>query len=99
MISVFVGVGRFDLFLLEQPQSLKAKRSVVRRLRDKIRHRLHLSVAEVDAQDLWQRAVFGVTCVSSDPLTAARLLQDCAKLIASDGAVEIVGEETDVTRW
>lgn len=96
---MFVGIARYDLFLLEQPQSLKAKRSVIRRLRDRIRNRLQLSVAEVDAQDLWQRAVFGVCCVSPDSSTARRLLQDCSKLIASEGSVEIIEEEADVSRW
>ena len=96
---MFVGVARFDLILLDQPQSLKAKRSIVRRLRDEIRNRLQLSVAEVDAQDLWQRAVFGVAAVSADQTTARRLLQDCAELIAARPELEIVSEELDVEAW
>lgn len=96
---MFVGVARFDLLLLDQPQNLKEKRSVIRRLRDEIRNKLHLSVAEVDAQDLWQRTVFGVTSVSADQATARKLLQDCAELIAAHPELEIVGEEIDVDSW
>ena len=96
---MFVGVARFDLMLLDQPQNLKEKRSIVRRLRDEIRNKLQLSVAEVEAQDLWQRAVFGVTSVSADQNTARRLLQDCAALIAAHPELEVVSEELDVESW
>ncbi|HEC82890.1 MAG TPA: DUF503 domain-containing protein, partial [Firmicutes bacterium] len=36
--------------------SLKAKRLVIRRLKDRIRNKFNVSVAEVDDFDLWQRA-------------------------------------------
>ncbi len=96
---MFIGVARFDLVLLDQPQNLKEKRSIVRRLRDEIRNKLQLSVAEVDAQDLWQRAVFGVASVSGDQATARKLLQDCADLIAAHPELEIVHEEIDVDSY
>ncbi|MCA9794865.1 MAG: DUF503 domain-containing protein [Candidatus Eremiobacteraeota bacterium] len=96
---MFVGIAHFDLFLLEQPNSLKGKRSVVRRLVDRIRSRLSVSVAEVSHQDLWQRAGLGVAVVSSDQKLAEKLLDDVARLILTEGTVEIVDQQVEVSSW
>lgn len=39
---------------------------VVRRLKDRLRSKFNVSVAETDHQDLWQRAAISVTAVGSD---------------------------------
>ena len=61
---MFVGVYRIELFF-PASQSLKAKRSIVNSLKTRL-SQLNLAVAEVDGQDLWQRAVLGAAAVSSD---------------------------------
>ena len=96
---MFVGVARFELFLLAQPHSLKEKRAIINRLKDAIRNRLHLSVAEVDAQDVWQRAVLGVASVSPDQGTARKMLEDAAKIVGGLHEIEILSEELDVSSW
>ena len=45
--------------------SLKEKRKVVNRLRDRLRHRYNVSFAEVDHQDTWQRVGLALAAVSS----------------------------------
>ena len=40
---MFVGLARYDLHLLSKPGSLKEKRSIVRRLRDRIRARVEVA--------------------------------------------------------
>ena len=45
--------------------SLKEKRAVVRKVRDRIRSRFNVAVAELDHQDVWQRATLGVVSISS----------------------------------
>jgi uncharacterized protein YlxP (DUF503 family) len=45
--------------------SLKGKRSVIKSILTRVSREFNVSIAEVDAQDLWQRAVLGVACVSS----------------------------------
>ena len=52
---MFVGVVRIELHL-PAARSLKDKRQVIQSLKERIRHRVHAAVAEVDHQDLWQRA-------------------------------------------
>ena len=60
-----VGIARIELHI-PGAQSLKAKRQVVRSLKERIRARVQAAVAEVDHQDLWQRAALGVAVVSAD---------------------------------
>lgn len=45
-------------------QSLKDKRMVLRSVKDRVK-RFNVSVAEVEHQDLWQRATLGVVAVSA----------------------------------
>jgi len=44
-------------------RSLKDKRRVIKSLKDRLRGRHNISLMEVDAQDLWQRAVLGIAAV------------------------------------
>ncbi len=53
----------FELRVPES-RSLKAKRAAVRPIVDGLRHRFHVSVAEVDHQDAWQRAAIAVAVVA-----------------------------------
>ena len=48
---------------------------VVRRLKDRLRSKFNVSVAETDHQDLWQRAAISVTTVNSDEQYARQTLQ------------------------
>jgi uncharacterized protein len=56
-------------------QSLKDKRMVVRRLKDRLRSKFNVSVSETDHQDLWQRATISVATVGSDQEYARQTLQ------------------------
>lgn len=45
--------------------SLKQKRQVLRGLKDRLRDQHNVSVAEIDHQDLWQRATLGIVGIAS----------------------------------
>jgi uncharacterized protein YlxP (DUF503 family) len=59
-----VGVLTMEL-RIEQAHSLKEKRHVVKSLRDRLRHKFNVSVAEIDDQDLHNSAVIAAAAVSS----------------------------------
>ncbi len=63
-----VGVLTLEL-RLENSHSLKDKRHVVRSLKDRLRRKFNVAVAEIDYQDLWQRAALAAVTVSSDHVT------------------------------
>jgi len=62
---MFIGVCTFDVHIPDSG-SLKAKRQVLRSLKDRIRNRFNVSVAEVDDNDLWQKASLAVAAVGND---------------------------------
>ncbi len=50
---------------IEGAHSLKDKRQVVRAVKDGLRNRFNVAVAEIDPSDAWQRATLGVVSISS----------------------------------
>lgn len=52
--------------IIPHAQSLKDKRQVVRSLKDRLRKRFNLAIAEVAYQDKWQRALLAITMVGPD---------------------------------
>jgi len=60
-----VGVCRVELYIPES-NSLKAKRKVIKSLKDRIRQKFNVTVAEIELQDLWQRTILGVAAISND---------------------------------
>ena len=80
-----IGVLTLEL-RLEDSHSLKEKRHVVQSLKDRLRSRFNVSVAEIDHQDTWQRATLAAVTVSSDHVHAEKVLQG-----VEDDAAAIVG--------
>jgi uncharacterized protein YlxP (DUF503 family) len=76
-----IGVLTIEL-RLDDSHSLKDKRHVVKGLKDRLRHKFNVAVAEIDYQDLWQRGLVAVVTVSSDRGIAEMLLQS----VESDAA-------------
>jgi uncharacterized protein YlxP (DUF503 family) len=46
--------------------SLKEKRMILRKIKDRVGRRFNVSIAEVGYQDLWQRSVIGIAAVNGD---------------------------------
>ncbi len=68
-----VGVLTLEI-QLPYAHSLKDKRSVLQGLRNRLRSRFNVAVAELDHQDVWQRAKVGVVSLSnSQPLLESAL--------------------------
>ena len=77
---------------IEGAQSLKDKRQVLRSLKDKLRQKFNVSVAELDQTNLWQRATIGVVSISGSRDYLAGLMQQverAANRIANDHGAEL----------
>ncbi len=61
--------------------SLKEKRRIVTSLIARVRNEYNVSIAEVAAQDTWQRAVLGVVCVSTSSSYAHGQLEAVVKFL------------------
>ena len=69
-----IGVITMEL-RLDESHSLKDKRHVVKGLKDRLRHKFNVAVAEIDHQELWQRSDVAAVTVSSDQTNAESVLQ------------------------
>jgi len=63
--TIHVSLIKID-FLVPHSDSLKSKRRIIKSLKDKLRARFNVSVAEVDYLEDWQRATIGVTMISNE---------------------------------
>jgi uncharacterized protein len=86
----------FDIHLLEEPNSLKSKRHVIKSLKDRIWNKFHVSIAEVGENDLWQKAELGIAFVSSDGTVAEQMFSKILNLIDAYEKVEIVDMFHDI---
>ena len=77
-----VGVITFEL-RLDDAHSLKDKRHFVKSLKDRLRAKFNVAVAEIDYQDLWQRALIACVTVSPDQAHADLMLQSAEREAAS----------------
>ena len=84
-----VGVLEIDL-ALRGVRSLKEKRRAVKSLKDRLRFKFNISVAEVDAQDNWQRAILGVALVSNETDYVKSVLSKVVELVRFDRECELV---------
>ena len=79
---------------IENAQSLKDRRQVVRSVKDVLRTRFNVSVAEIDPSDAWQRATLGVVSISSSRDYLEGLMQNVERF-AARAANNSGGEVTD----
>ena len=64
-------------------KSLKDKRRVVKSITSRVRNQFNVSIAEVDAHDVWQSALIGIACVSNDASYAHGLLEKVVQMISN----------------
>ena len=86
---MIVGLCTVELYLPES-QSLKEKRQVLLSLKDRLREKFNVSVAEVGDQELWQKAVLGMACVANEQPHVNRVLDQGLNLIRSVPTVDLL---------
>jgi uncharacterized protein YlxP (DUF503 family) len=77
---------------IEAAQSLKDRRQVVRSIKDHLRARFNVSVAELDAAELWNRATIGIVSVSNSKDYLDGLMKNverAAMRLANNGGADV----------
>ena len=69
-----VGVLTLEL-RLDDSHSLKDKRHTVKSLKERLRGKFNVAVAEIDFQDMWQRSLISAVTVSAERAHAEQVLQ------------------------
>jgi uncharacterized protein YlxP (DUF503 family) len=90
---VTVGIARLTLFVAGS-HSLKEKRMVLRRVKDLVRQKFNVSIAEVAENDVWQRAVLGLAVVGNDRRFIDGALDEVVGFVR--GKADVTNEERDV---
>jgi uncharacterized protein len=91
---MFVALLRLDLRLTDAT-SLKDKRSVIKRLSADLK-RLNCAVAEVDYQDLRQRATIGVATVANEPYHARKVLHEAQRAAERVPGLELLDADVSL---
>jgi uncharacterized protein len=85
---------------IESAQSLKDKRQVVRSVKDKLRAKFNVAVAELEETDLWQRATVGLVSISGSRDYLAGLMQQVEKeaiRVANNAGGEVVDSYVEIS--
>ena len=76
--------------------SLKGKRQIIKSMKEKIRNRFNVSIAEVEKQDLWQRATLGLACVANDKRAVNRILSKVINFIEQNKNISLTDYEIEI---
>ena len=81
---------------IPEAHSLKDKRQVLRSLKDRLRGKFNVAVAELEGQDSWQSAVVGVVSLSNNAVhleqSLRTVLQESESLLGRD----LIGHDLEV---
>ena len=75
-----VGICKVKLHLADN-RSLKEKRRVLKSMMSRIKNTYEVAIAEVDDNDLWQRATVGIVCTSNSHHQADEILSKVVDFI------------------
>ena len=90
-----VGIGQI-VFRIHRCGSLKEKRKVVRAIVARIQNHFNASVAEVADNDIYQRAVIGVSLVGSNRRTINAKLDKLFNFVEALGLAEMIDTQLEI---
>ncbi|WP_101843923.1 DUF503 domain-containing protein [Halobacillus sp. Marseille-P3879] len=82
--------------ILYDAQSLKQKRSVLKRIQTRLTNEYNIAVSELEFQDLWQRTCIGIVTIASSKVIAEQTMQQALALIDSFPEIE---RTNTLTEW
>lgn len=93
-----VAVVQFDLFMPHN-RSLKEKRHLLTKLKERVLAQWKVTVNEVDHADLWQRAKLGFALVGNEEKVLESLMTRTMNFIVAMGLGEIGAEDRDFIHY
>ena len=95
MSAARVALGTVELHLPDV-LSLKDKRHVLKGLKQRVRARFEVAVAEVDHQDTWQRATLAIAYVSADSRHANEVVSKALDFIEANVEGMVIQEAVEI---
>ena len=94
---MIIGTCQVELHIPHN-SSLKGKRKVIKSIKDRVRVRFNVSVAEIDRQEEWQRATLGIACVSNEVGLVDRILTKVVNLIETSPDAALIDYQIEILR-
>ena len=91
---MIVAFARLELRVTHS-RSLKDKRRVTRSLRDKVKSRFDVRVAEVGGHDTWQSLELGFAAVGTDAVFLEGLFDKIVRFIEQEADAELIADYRD----
>lgn len=76
-------------------RSIKDKRQVVTSVRERLRNRFNVAVAEVGSQDDWRTAELGLATVASDGVGADKTVDALTRFLDADARFELIERDVE----
>jgi hypothetical protein len=92
---MFVGVCQVEI-MLPQSDSLKAKRFVLSSVKSRIQNKFNVSIAEVDHNDLWQRATLGLALVTNERKFIDQTFGKIMQFLEGDDRLEVLDHRLEI---
>lgn len=90
-----VGLASIDIHIPESG-SLKSKRHVLKGIKDRVKNKFNVSIAEVGDNDLWQRTTIGVSVVANDKKFANQVLSKVVEYISKENGLQILDYSIEI---
>jgi len=90
-----VGICTIELHLPESG-SLKGKRQILKGIKDRIRNRFNVSLAEVENNDLWQRTTLGVAAVANQGKFVNQVLSQVIEHLHKESGVVVLDYSMEI---
>lgn len=81
---------------IPQSGSLKSKRHLLKGIKDRLKNKFNVSVAEVGHNDLWQRTTLGVSVVANEKKFANQVLSKVVEQINKESDLQILDYSIEI---
>ena len=92
---MFVGLCQVDL-MLPDSSSLKDKRMALSKIKQHLRNKFNVSVAEVDNNDLWQRSTLGIALVANKRGFVEQQIQKITEFIETQDYITVLDIQNEL---
>jgi len=92
---MFVAILKMELHI-PASNSLKHKRMILNSFKGKIKSRFNVSIAEIEGQDKWQRAVIAVCQVGPDKRYIQQAMDKVLKFAESFNGTDILHNDLEI---
>jgi uncharacterized protein len=90
-----VGICRLTLMVPES-HSLKEKRMVVRKIKDRVHQKFNAAIAEVGGEDAWQQAVLGFAVVANEKAFVESMVDKIVDFIEGLAVAKMIDDEKEI---